>query len=245
MIFHKKHFVLNSIFYACLCIFSILGSIATASESQVLTVEEIEKGAIDKLASVLPWDRESVEINVYYEGEDILLPPGKKELVYKTRGSNQKAGRIPLILQIKVNGNFKKSVRLNSRVLVSQEVVKTIRAVRKGEMISNDNIQLETIKTERPWKNAIQSIDHALGYAAGRNLPIGKILTPKFLKKPALANRGEKILILAEKGGMKITVPGILKEDGYEDGMVQVLNIESKKIIYGRLVDANTVKVNF
>jgi len=245
MNFHKKHFVLNSIFYACLCIFSIFGSIATASESQVLTVEEIEKGAIDKLASVLPWDRESVEINVYYEGEDILLPPGKKELVYKTRGSNQKAGRIPLILQIKVNGNFKKSVRLNSRVLVSQEVVKTIRAVRKGEMISNDNIQLETIKTERPWKNAIQSIDHALGYAAGRNLPIGKILTPKFLKKPALANRGEKILILAEKGGMKITVPGILKEDGYEDGMVQVLNIESKKIIYGRLVDANTVKVNF
>jgi flagella basal body P-ring formation protein FlgA len=225
--------------------FAIPGSIATASESQVLTVEEIEKGAIDKLASVLPWDRESLEINVYYEGEDILLPPGKKELVYKTRGSNQKAGRIPLILQIKVNGNFKKSVRLNSRVLVSQEVVKTIRAVRKGEMISNDNIQLETIKTERPWKNAIQSIEHALGYAAGRNLPIGKILTPKFLKKPALANRGEKILILAEKGGMKITVPGILKEDGYEDGMVQVLNIESKKIIYGRLVDANTVKVNF
>ena len=44
---------------------------------------------------------------------------------------------------------------------------------------------------------------------------------------------------------MKITVPGILKEDGYEDSMVQVLNIESKKIIYGRLVDANTVKVSF
>ena len=155
--------------------FSFLGSIATASESQDLTVEEIEKGAFDKLASVLPWDRESLEINVYYEGEDILLPPGKKELVYKTRGSNQKAGRIPLILQIKVNDNFQKRIRLNSRVLVSQEVVKTIRAVRKGEMISNDNIQLETIKTERPWTNAIRSIDHALGYAAGRNLPIGKI----------------------------------------------------------------------
>ena len=245
MIFRKKHVVLISIFYACLCMFSILGSIATASESQVLTVEEIEKGALEKLASILPWDRESLEINVYYEGEDIILPPGKKELVYKTRGSIQKAGRIPLILQIKVNGNFKKSVRLNSRVLVSQEVVKTIRAVRKGEMISNDNIQLETIKTERPWKNAIRSIDQALGYAAGRNLPIGKILTQKFLKKPALVNRGDKILILAEKGGMKITTPGILKEDGYEDGMVQVLNIESKKIIYGRLVDANTVKVNF
>ena len=245
MIFHKKHFALNSIFYACLCMFSILGSIATASESQVLTVEEIEKGALDKLASILPWDRESLEINVYYKGKDIILPPGKKELIYKTRGSNLREGRIPLILQIKVNDNFQKRIRLNSRVLVSQEVVKTIRTVRKGEMISNDNIQLETIKTERPWTNAIRSIDHALGYVASRNLPNGKILTPKFLKKPALVNRGDKILILAEKGGMKITVPGILKEDGYEDSMVQVLNIESKKIIYGRLVDANTVKVSF
>ena len=71
------------------------------------------------------------------------------------------------------------------------------------------------------------------------------LATQKFLKKPALVNRGDKILILAEKNGMKITTPGILKEDGYEDGMVQVLNIESKKLIYGRLVDANTVKVSF
>jgi len=245
MIFHKKHFVLSSIFYVCLCMLSIIGSSATASESQVLTVEEIEEGAIEKLASTLPWDREALEINVYYEGEDIVLPPGKRELIYKTRGTNQRAGRIPLILQIKVDGNLQKRIRLNSRVLVSQEVVKTIRAVRKGELISSDNIQLETIKTERPWENAIRNIDHALGYAAGRSLPTGKILTQKFIKKPALVNRGEKILILAEKGGMKITAPGILKEDGYEDGMVQVLNIESKKIIYGRLVDANTVKVSF
>ncbi|MBT3185329.1 MAG: flagellar basal body P-ring formation protein FlgA [Nitrospina sp.] len=245
MIFHKKHFVLSSIFYACLCMFLIAGSSATAADSQILTVEEIEKGAIDKLASTLPWDKESLEINVYYEGEDIVLPPGKKELVYNTRGTNQRAGRIPLILQVKVDDNLQKRIRLNSRVLVSQEVVKTIRPVRKGEMISNDNIQLETIQTERPWGNAISNIDHALGYAAGRNLPTGKILTQKFLKKPALANRGEKILILAEKGTMKITAPGILKEDGYADAMVRVLNIESKKIIYGRLVDANTVKVNF
>ena len=50
---------------------------------------------------------------------------------------------------------------------------------------------------------------------------------------------------MAEKGGMRITAPGILKEDGYENAMVRVLNIESKKVIYGWLVDSNTVKVKF
>ena len=60
-----------------------------------------------------------------------------------------------------------------------------------------------------------------------------------------MGTRGDKILITAQKGGMTITTPGILKEDGYENAMVRVLNIESKKIIYGRLVDSNTVKVRF
>ena len=50
---------------------------------------------------------------------------------------------------------------------------------------------------------------------------------------------------MAKKGGMIITAPGILKEDGYKDAIVQVLNIESKKIIYGNLIDSNTVKVKF
>ena len=60
-----------------------------------------------------------------------------------------------------------------------------------------------------------------------------------------MGKRGEKILIMAKKGGMTITAPGILKEDGYKDAMVQVLNIESKKIIFGNLIDSNTVKVKF
>ncbi len=241
----KNIWILSSVLLLSMGITQVFGNEASASETQILTIEEIEQGAIDKLASVLPWDRESLEINVYYEGEDIIFPAGKKELIYKARGNNQRAGRIPLTLQIKVNDHFHKMIRMNSRVLVSQELVKTSRPVKKGEIISDENIQLETIKTERPWKNSIRSIDNALGYEASRNLPSGKILTHKFLKKPALVNKGDKILILAEKGGMKITTPGILKEDGFEDGMVQVLNIESKKIIYGRLLDANTVKVSF
>jgi flagellar basal body P-ring formation protein FlgA len=242
---HRNNYAWIVTIYACICIIVFLAKTATALETQVLTVEEIEKGAMEKLASILPWEKELLEINVYYKGEDILLPPGKKELIYRARANNQKAGRIPLTLQIKVNDNFNKRIRINSRVLVSQEVVKVIRTVRKGEIISNDNIQLETIKTERPWKNALMNIDQALGYEAGRNLPVGKILTQKLIKKPALVNRGEKIQILAKKGSMTITAPGILKEDGFEGGMVQVLNIESKKIIYGRLLDANTVKVSF
>jgi len=216
-----------------------------ASETQILKADEIEKSAADHLVKTLPWDKESLEIKIYYQGKDITLPPGEKDLIYRIMGSSQRAGRIPMILEIRVNDQFQKRIRLSTKVLVSQKVIKTIRAVRRGEILSNDEIRVETVRTERPSQNAITNIDHALGYEAARNLSVGQILIPNFIKRPALGTRGDKILITAQKGGMTITTPGILKEDGYENAMVRVLNIESKKIIYGRLVDSNTVMVRF
>ena len=229
----------------CLCLSLIFERNVNASETQILKVDEIEKSAVDHLVKTLPWDKESLEINVYYQGKDITLPSGKKDLIYKIMGSSQRAGRVPMILEIRVNDQFQKRIRLNTKVLVSQQIIKTKRAVKRGEILSNDEIRVETVQTERPSQNAITNIDHALGYEAARNLSAGKILIPNFIKRPALGNRGDKILIMAQKGGMTITTPGILKEDGYENAMVRVLNIESKKIIYGRLVDSNTVMVRF
>ena len=245
MIFNKKKLNIFYILFVVVYMTLTCELIVNASETQIIKTDEIENGAIDHLIRELPWNRESLDINIYYKDKDIVLPPGKKELIYKIMNSSQRAGRIPMMLEIRIDDQFKKRIRINTKVLVSQKVIKTVRAVRRGEILSNDEIKVETIQTERPLKNAITNINSALGYEATRNISIGKILIPNFIKRPALGNRGDKILIMAQKGGMRITTPGILKEDGYENAMVRVLNMESKKIIYGRLIDSNTVKVKF
>jgi len=245
MIFIKNRLQIILIVLIYFCLSFTFGVRVNASETQILKADEIEKSATDHLVKVLPWEKDSLEINVYYQGKDIILPTGKKDLIFKIMGSSQRAGRIPMILEIRINDQFKKRIRLNTKVLVSQKVIKTKRAVKRGEILSNDEIRIETVQTERPSQNAITNIDHALGYETARNLPAGKILIPNFIKRPALGNRGDKVLIMAQKGAMTITTPGILKEDGYENAMVRVLNIDSKKVIYGRLVDSNTVKVRF
>lgn len=245
MILIKRLFLLQLFIIAFVCMFHIYGSIANAAEKQILTVEEIKKKAENYLISTLPWDKDSVEIEIQYQGGKIFLPTGQKELIFKGLGGTQKIGRIPMILEVRVNGKFQQRIRINSRIVVLQNVIKTIRTIKRGEIFSEENIKLTVIKTDRLYKNAIEKLDHAIGYEAKTIIPNGKILTQRIVKKPALGNKGDKILILAEKGIMKITAPGILKEDGYKNAMVRVLNMESRKIIYGRLVDSNTVKVNF
>ena len=241
----KIYWYLNSIIISSLLIFPTLSNTASASEKQTITVEEIKKSATDFLLHTLPWEKEKVEIDIYYQGGKITIPAGEKLLVYKGRGGSKKIGRIPITLEIQVDGIFQKRIGINSRVMVFQKIVKTTRQIKRGEIFTTDNIHLETIKTERYLGNTIKNLEDALGYEAVSYLPNGRSLLQRSMKKPALGSKGEKIMILAEKNGMKITTPGILREDGYENTMVQVLNIESKKIIYGRLVDANTVKVSF
>ena len=236
---------INSIIICSLLIFPTISNGASSREKQTITVEEIKKSATDFLLRTLPWEKEQLEIDIYYQGGKITIPSGEKLLVYKGRGGSKNVGRIPITLEIQVDGIFQKRIGINSRVMVSQKVVKTTRQIKRGEIFTTDNIHLETIKTERNLENTIKNIEDALGYEAVNYLPNGRSLLQRSMKKPALGSKGEKIMILAEKNGMKITTPGILREDGYENAMVQVLNIESKKIIYGRLVDANTVKVSF
>ena len=236
---------INSIIIFSLLIFPTISNGASSREKQTITVEEIKKSATDFLLRTLPWEKEQLEIDIYYQGGKITIPSGEKLLVYKGRGGSKNVGRIPITLEIQVDGIFQKRIGINSRVMVSQKVVKTTRQIKRGEIFTTDNIHLETIKTERNLENTIKNIQDALGYEAVNYLPNGRSLLQRSMKKPALGSKGEKIMILAEKNGMKITTPGILREDGYENAMVQVLNIESKKIIYGRLVDANTVKVSF
>ena len=191
MIILKRNFQIIFIVMVCLFLSSSIGMRAHASENQVLKANEIEKKAKDHLIHALPWDKESLDIEVYYQGKDITLPPGKLDLIYKIMGSTQRAGRIPVILEIRINDQFRKRIRLNTKVLVSQMVVKTTRAIKRGEVLTNDEIQVEMVKTDRPLKNAITNIDYALGYEVTRNLDVGKTLLPNFIKKPALGKRGD------------------------------------------------------
>ena len=69
----------------------IFGITVNASESQILRTIEIEEGAEDHLIKNLPWDRDSLDIEVFYQGKDINLPLGNTkmalhlETVYKIK----------------------------------------------------------------------------------------------------------------------------------------------------------------
>ncbi|SVA87843.1 uncharacterized protein METZ01_LOCUS140697 [marine metagenome] len=228
-------------------IFLIASSIAWAKTENTRTVtsQEIRESAENYLINSLDWDPESMDISIKYEARDLELPEGKLLLDFVKINNPRGVGRIPLTALVKVDGKFIKRLRVNAKVAVYQDVVKTVSSIQRGNVISVSDVVMERTRTERVLKDIPTTLDKVIGQAATRNLQNGKIVKFRDLKKVPTVKRGSRVIILARKGSVKITAPGTVREDGFKNSIVQVVNLETKKMIYAEVINGNTVEVRF
>jgi flagella basal body P-ring formation protein FlgA len=62
---------------------------------------------------------------------------------------------------------------------------------------------------------------------------------------PPAVHRGDVVLLVAQRAGLRITTPGEVREDAALSQSVRVVNRSSRKELTGRVLDASTVVVDF
>ena len=80
---------------------------------------------------------------------------------------------------------------------------------------------------------------------AKRNIKAGQVLTPNIVKAQKLVMRGQHITIIAQSGRLTLRAKGKALMDGRQGQTIKVSNLNSKKLIYGRVISAGIVEVNF
>ena len=80
---------------------------------------------------------------------------------------------------------------------------------------------------------------------AKRNIKAGQVFTPALVKAQKLVLRGQHITIVAQNNGINLKVKGKAMMDGKKGQTIKVQNLNSKKLIYARVVSHGIVKVNF
>lgn len=218
---------------------------ANTENTKTITSQEVRESAENYLINQLDWNPESMDIQINYEASNLKVPEGKLLLEYAKINNTRGIGRIPLTLLVKVDGKFIKRLRVNAKVGVYQDVVKTVNSLRRGNVIGESDIVIERTRTERLIRNTPATLDKVIGQAATRNLQPGNIVKFRDLKPVPTIKRGSRVIILARRGTMKITAPGTAREDGFKNSIVQVVNLETKKTIYAEVINSNTVEVSF
>jgi flagella basal body P-ring formation protein FlgA len=164
-----------------------------------------------------------------------VVPPRNRELL----------GKIPFTVHFDVNGKFYKRVWVTATIEVLAEVVTTKKPLGRHKPITEDDIELLKMDLAKLPSGVITDPEAVLGKRTKRAIGAKTALRADLVEFPPLVKRGDVVVIIAESSGLKITALGQVKKKGRLGERIPVMNYDSKKILYARVLDSTTVKVEF
>jgi flagella basal body P-ring formation protein FlgA len=138
-----------------------------------------------------------------------------------------------------------RKITATATVKAFDRIVMTTRAFRKGYVLQQEDVYATLMDISRIPKDAVKTTDEVIGTALTRSVIANRPIVTGMVSGTQHVKKGQRVTIVAESPNFSIVVKGELKETAYVGSDVKVLNIDSKKVISGRLINESTVKVVF
>jgi flagella basal body P-ring formation protein FlgA len=134
-------------------------------------------------------------------------------------------------------------VRLSGTATVTTETVALVRPLVRGKIIKQSDITLQRVPRAQVTPDTLVHPDQAIGMAARSSINTGAPLRMSDLMKPQLVERNESVTIMYQAPGLMLAVRGKASEGGAEGDMIDVVNLQSKRVIRATVVGRGQVTV--
>jgi flagellar basal body P-ring formation protein FlgA len=186
-----------------------------------------------------------VAVSKFNVSDQQAIPAGALTLEVHQKEKGTLLGHVRLAAIVKVNGAAHHEVRMSGWVDVFESVVCTARPIKRGEVIQEEDLFLFRKNIARLRGQTFNGLDSAVGLMARHNLKENTSLLEWMVEKTPILDKGDMVTILAEMGGLRVTVKGVALERGYPGQMVKVQNTMSQKTLFARVIDGSNVMVEF
>lgn len=207
--------------------------------------ESIKKIVLDFIHEKSPWERDRLNVKNIRFNHKVILPKG--DITYKVvpPRNTDYLGTIPVSVHFMVNGRFEKKAWATVKIEVLTAVVVTKRPLGRFKRVGPDDIHLRKMDLANLPSNIITNSEEALGKRTKRTIDANVVLRTDLIEFPPLVRRGDVVTVIAELDGLRVTTRGMTKERGCRGEKIKVVNLNSNKVIYARILDSNTVEVDF
>jgi flagella basal body P-ring formation protein FlgA len=124
-------------------------------------------------------------------------------------------------------------VRLTGNAQEAQEAVVLTRAVPRGEVLRESDVTIEKRPKSELHGEVLREITAVVGMASQQSLRPGQVLRASDVAKPQLVKRSEPVVIVYEVPGITLTARGKAEDAGALGDTVNVLNVQSKRVVQG------------
>lgn len=210
-----------------------------------VTAAQLQRLAVAHVLEHLPYAPENVVIQDVSVAGDVTLPRGRMNIDVRPVGAADYVGIVPLAVAIAVDGRPWRRVLVTVRSEVTVPVVITRRPLARYQTIAAEDLIRTRMDLARLPAGYLQDPESAVGQRVRRTLTAQTVLTDRMIETPPLVRRGDRVRIVAESGPLWISAAGEVRERGRRGERIAVVNLDSRRKIYGRVVDRQTVAIDF
>ena len=220
--------------------------VRAAQAMNILTEEEIQKSVT---ANIL--NRLGIET-----GDD-----GKVQIAFRDLKNRKLPVNLPVTLSVKalserkLRGVLRYSIEvlkdkriidkfaITTEVRTFEDLVVTTGKIKKHEKISLDKVELKRIETTKLRREYFTDIKSFSGCRSKRVISGKRIITPADLEYVPVINKGDKITIICQGRGVRVTARGLALKNGIIGDKIPVKNLSGGARLVAQIINANTVSV--
>lgn len=228
-------------------IFTNAKSVVVTVESTKLTGAEISQKAEEYLSSYLPVADRETTIELVRMPNDQWIPRRRDriDLDISLVDTNKDRGNVELIVSASSDGTRFFKIPVFFKVRVYEYVAVAKKRIDRKQQLTKRNVFMARKETTNVHGFAFSSIDDLIGKVTTTAIQPNTILTENVVEIPPTIMQGTVVKLFIQTNGFKIVTKGMAQETGYIGDVIKVRNMESKKMLYGEIVDSDKVKITF
>ena len=224
---------------------------AVAAVRQPVTEESVFEAAKKAALQRLPWPATDLAIKLV---QPITAPmpaaAAGDEVTLKAEphAAAVAPGRVQIDVTIFVRGEKKLALPVYLDIRVIQRVALARRGLSRGELLLEENVLTDRRATEPTAK--VAAPETLTGRRLKRSVAAGQVIQPADLEDApvdaagVLVRNRQAVKMTVRLGAVNVVANGEAQQDGKMGDRVRVQNVDSKKVVVGRVTGAGAVDVD-
>jgi len=204
------------------------------------------KGAVRSYVEKhMPWQEGNIRVLFPEKVKDIQLPGAKISYEIRGRRNDPFIGTAYYTVNIYEDDVLVLQERIRTNLEVCFDIAVSTRAIEKDSEVSENDIRFDSRWFSSIPSNAVTSSERIIGKRLISSIRPNCEITKNMLKSVPMVRRGGMVRIVLDKGLLRIMTIGQSEENGARNDFVKIRNVSSGKILYARVIDENTVKIDY
>lgn len=205
-----------------------LSEVSVTRASRIIGGDEIRERIAAMVAERLRLS-DATSVTVTFDGQapTLHLDPADSAPLLPARATfDPRGSRFDIVFR-----SADSQIRVTGTAQETHQAAVLTRAVARGEVLRDSDVALERRPKHEVQADAVRDPAAAIGMALQHTLRPGQVIRSTDLTRPQLVKRAEPVMIVYEVPGISLTARGKAEENGSLGDTVNVLNVQSKRVI--------------